>query len=142
VYIVDDDTSVRKAIGRLMSTNGFEVREFESPEEFLAAPVEPSPICVLLDITMPGLTGIEVQERLNARVSQWPVITVSAREDDAARDTSRRLGARMFLSKPVDAQALLDAIAWVVGGQDEGKESKIVIGASGIVDIASPERDS
>jgi len=124
VYVVDDDASVRKAIGRLMRTSGFEVREFVSPEEFLAAPTEPSPVCVLLDITMPGLTGLEVQEQLNARGSRWPVIAVSAREDDAARDSSRRLGARLFLRKPVDAQALLDAIAWVAGGQSDGKTSE------------------
>lgn len=124
VYVVDDDASVRKAIGRLMRTSGFEVREFVSPEEFLAAPTEPGPACVLLDITMPGLTGLEVQERLNARGSQWPVIAVSAREDDAARDTSRRLGAWLFLRKPVDAQALLDAVAWVIGDQGDGAASK------------------
>jgi FixJ family two-component response regulator len=124
VFVVDDDASVRKAIGRLMRTSGFEVREFVSPEEFLAAPTEPSPMCVLLDITMPGLTGMEVQEQLNARGSRWPVIAVSAREDDAARDSSRRLGARLFLRKPVDAQALLDAIAWVAGGQGDGKGSE------------------
>lgn len=120
LYVVDDDASVRKAIGRLMRTSGFEVIEFASPEEFLAAPIEPGPVCVLLDITMPGLTGLEVQERLNERGSRWPVIAVSAREDDAARDTSRRLGARLFLRKPVDAQALLDAIAWVIGERDHG----------------------
>jgi len=113
VYVVDDDASVRKAIGRLMRSSGFEVEEFASPQEFLDQPADPAPACVLLDITMPEVTGLEVQEQLHARGHQWPVIAISAREDDAARDASRLLGARFFLRKPVDASALLDAIAWI-----------------------------
>ena len=115
VYIVDDDASVRKAIGRLIRTGGFDVVEFSSPEEFLNSPFEKKPICVLLDITMPGLTGLQVQERLNQRGCDWPIIAVSAREDDEARETSRRLGASLFLRKPVDAKALIDSISWVTG---------------------------
>lgn len=120
VYVVDDDASVRKAIGRLVRSSGFAVTEFATPEEFLDAPLDACPICVLLDITMPGLTGLEVQQRMNERGTQWPVIAVSAREDDAAREVSRHLGAKLFLRKPVDAKALLDAIAWVSGGSHDG----------------------
>lgn len=120
VYIVDDDASVRKAIARLMRTSGFEVREFATPEDFLECAGETSPDCVLLDITMPGLTGLQVQARLNALGVAWPVIAVSAREDELAREASRELGARLFLRKPVDAQALFDAIAWVTGGRSDG----------------------
>lgn len=119
VYVVDDDASVRKAIGRLLRTSGFEIREFASPEELLNCTAEVPPVCVLLDITMPGLTGLQVQACLNAQGVQWPVIAASAREDDSAREASRQLGARLFLRKPVDAQALLDAIAWVSGGRPE-----------------------
>ena len=117
VYIVDDDASVRRAMGRLMRATSFQVREFASAKEFLDDTSEVAPVCVLLDITMPGLTGLDVQERLNALGRHWPVIAVSAREDDAARDTSRRLGARFFLHKPVDARALLDAVAWIADEQ-------------------------
>ena len=115
VYLVDDDVSVRKAISRLLHTNGYDVREFASPEEFLTCTAGQSPSCVLLDITMPGLSGLQVQAHLNAQGICWPVIAVSAREDESARDASRQLGARMFLRKPVDSLALLDAIAWVSG---------------------------
>ena len=119
VYLVDDDVSVRKAIGRLLHTNGYDVREFASPEEFLNCTAEGSPSCVLLDITMPGLSGLQVQAHLKARGIRWPVIAVSAREDESARDASRQLGARFFLRKPVDAHALLDAIEWVSGNGNE-----------------------
>jgi FixJ family two-component response regulator len=115
VYLVDDDASVRKAVGRLLHTSGFEVREFASPEEFLKCTAGIAPACVLLDITMPGLSGLDVQAHLNAQGIRWPIIALSAREDDSARAASRQLGARFFLRKPVDAQALVDAIAWVAG---------------------------
>lgn len=118
VYLVDDDVSVRKAIGRLLRTNGYDVREFASPEEFLTCTAGQRPSCVLLDITMPGLSGLQVQAHLNEQGIRWPVIAVSAREDESAREASRLLGARMFLRKPVDAMALLDAIAWVSGKGD------------------------
>ena len=121
VYVVDDDVSVRKAIGRLMRSSGFDVMEFASPEEFLAAPADSTPLCVLLDITMPGLTGLQVQERLNQRGTDWPIIAFSAREDDAARESARQLGAQLFLRKPVDAQALVDAISWVSGCKSNRK---------------------
>jgi FixJ family two-component response regulator len=115
VYIVEDDASVRKAMARLMRTSGLEVREFASQEEFLDAGGEPPPDCVLLDITVAGITGPQVKAQLNERAAPWPVIAVSASEDDLAREASRQLGAQLFLRKPVDGQALLDAIAWVTG---------------------------
>ncbi len=120
VYIVDDDPSVRKAIGRLMRTAGFEVREFATPEGFLSASEEVEPACALLDPSMPGLSGQEVQNRLRAKASDWPVIAVSAHEEDSARKTSRQLGARFFFRKPVDAQALLDAVTWLTGARGAG----------------------
>jgi len=68
---------------------------------------------------MPLLTGIQVQERLNQRQIALPVITISARDDDETRKLARELGARLFLRKPVDDQALLDAINWVTKGPAE-----------------------
>lgn len=119
VYIVDDDDSVRKAVGRLMRASGFEVREFASAEQFLGAVSDTRAACVLLDITMPGVTGLQVQQRLKQRGIDWPVIAVSAREDEETRQASRDLGAQFFLRKPVDAQALLDAIAWVTSHKSD-----------------------
>ncbi len=75
--------------------------------------VDQARACILLDITMPRMTGMQVQACLNDAHISLPVITVSARDDDETRAWARELGARMFLRKPVDAQALLDAISWV-----------------------------
>jgi FixJ family two-component response regulator len=116
VYIVDDDESVRRGLSRLIRSAGLEPLPFESPERFLAEVDEDNThACILLDITMPHLSGLEVRARLNERGIDLPVIAVSARDDDETRNRARALGVQLFLRKPVDDQALLDAIEWVSG---------------------------
>lgn len=112
VYIVDDDAAVRGGFARLLRAAGLDPRPYASPERFLAEVAYAPGACALLDITMPRITGTEVQEQLNERLISLPVIAVSARDDDETRSRARHLGACMFLRKPVDDQALLDAIHW------------------------------
>jgi len=118
VYIVDDDASVRTGLARLIRSAGFEPRVFASADGFLSEVSNDRSACVLLDITMPRVTGLEVQARLKEQGIDLPVIALSARDDDETRRLARELGAQFFLRKPVDAQALLDAVDWVtnVGG--------------------------
>jgi FixJ family two-component response regulator len=113
VYIVDDDDLVRNGLARLMRAGGFTPRAYESPELFLQELDVEKAACILLDITMPRMTGMQVQEVLRARGITTPVIAVSARDDEETRLHARELDARCFFRKPVDDQALLDAIAWV-----------------------------
>lgn len=113
VYIVDDDDAVRDGLARLIRSAGLDPRPFGSASAFLAATLDTDRACILLDITMPGITGPQVQACLNERGISLPVISVSARDDPDTRNLARALGARMFLRKPVDDQALLDAIHWV-----------------------------
>lgn len=113
VYIVDDDDSVRDGFSRLLRSAGLVPRAYGSAECFLREVTDEARACILLDITMPDLTGIQVQARLNELQVRLPVITVSARDDEDVRSLAQSLGARMFLCKPVDDQALLDAIRWV-----------------------------
>ena len=115
IYIVDDDGSVRKGLLRLMLSAGFEVRAFANAERFLEEVHEEPRACILLDMTMPRLTGVQVQKRLKDRGIQVPVIAVSARDDEETRQAARNLGANFFFRKPVDDQALLDAILWATG---------------------------
>ena len=122
VFIVDDDDSVRVGLSRLMRASGLESRAFATPEEFLETVTKASRGCVLLDITMPHITGPQVQVRLRALGIDLPVIAVSARDSDEARTLAQALGARFFLRKPVDDNALLDAISWV--SIPEGNVSK------------------
>jgi FixJ family two-component response regulator len=120
VHIVDDDESVRKGLLRLMRSAGIESHAYESPERFLAEVHNEGHACILMDITMPGMNGLELGARLREKGITLPVIAISARDDDDTRHLARDLGVRFFLRKPVDDQALLDAIAWVVQG-DEGR---------------------
>ncbi len=113
IYIVDDDASVRTGLARLIRSAGFEPRVFASADEFLNEIGDERPACVLLDITMPRMTGLDVQSRLKEQGIDLPVIAVSARDDDETRRLARDLGARFFLRKPVDDRALLDAVNWV-----------------------------
>lgn len=120
VYIVDDDEAVRGGFSRLIRSAGLEPRPYDSTERFFAEVVDRDRACILLDITMPRMTGTQVQQRLNELHIALPVITVSARDDDETRAWARTLGARMFLRKPVDDQALLDAISWVTSAARPG----------------------
>ena len=116
IYIVDDEESVRKGFSRLMRSAGMPCRDFASAEQFLAEMDPQQEGCVLLDITMPGLTGLQLQSELKKRRIRMPIIAVSARDDADTSSRARQLGARFFLRKPVDDQALLDAIRWVLEG--------------------------
>ncbi len=113
VYVVDDDAGVRCGFSRVLRSAGLEARCFESSEAFLSQVANATHACILLDITMPDMSGPEVQAQLNLRGITLPMLAVSARDDPATRTRAHDLGARMFLRKPVDDQALLDAIHWV-----------------------------
>jgi FixJ family two-component response regulator len=114
VYIVDDDESVRTALSRLMRSAGIEGRAYESSERFLAEVRNEGYACILVDMTMPRMNGMELIARLKEKGITNPVIALSARDDDEIRQKAKDLGVRFFLRKPVDDQALIDAINWVV----------------------------
>ena len=115
VYLIDDDESVRRAIGRLLRSAHLDVETFASAEDFLRNPMESQNACIVIDIRMPGLTGFDLQQRLLSEGIQIPVIVISASDDVQIREHARELGAQVFFRKPVDDQALLDAIWWAIG---------------------------
>lgn len=110
VFIVDDDSAVREGFARLLRSAGMDARPYADAETFLAEVSNVSEACILLDITMPRMTGLQVQAHLNQRAITVPVISVSALDDEYSRACARDLGSRTFLCKPVDDQAMLDAI--------------------------------
>jgi FixJ family two-component response regulator len=120
VYIVDDDDSVRKGLSRLMRSARLDSRGFSSAEEFLAEVEQEQGGCLLLDITLPRLSGLQLQMELKRRGLDIPVIAVSARDDADTRNLAHRLGARFFFRKPVDGQALVDSIQWVLSSHARG----------------------
>jgi FixJ family two-component response regulator len=114
VHIVDDDESVRKGLSRLMRSAGIESRAYESPQRFLAEVRNEGHACILADITMPHISGLELAAQLKAKGITLPIIAISACDDDETRQLARDLGVRFFLRKPADDQALIDAISWVM----------------------------
>lgn len=110
VYLVDDDDAVRKALALLLETVGLSVTAFAGPEAFLARLPKLDPGCLILDIRMPVLSGLKLQERLREQGTDWPTVVISGHGDIEACRRAFRNGAVDFLSKPVDEQDLIDAI--------------------------------
>jgi FixJ family two-component response regulator len=110
ISVVDDDASVREALANLISSVGYEVELYASAEEFLAAADASTAACLVLDLRMPGMGGLELQRRLAAEGRETPVIVVTAHGDDEARAESIAAGAVAFLNKPFKEETLLGAI--------------------------------
>ena len=122
MYVIDDDASVRKAFARLLQSAYFECETFSCPEEFLAGPRQETNACIIVDIRMPGSTGFDLQQELVKRGVRLPVIVVSASDDGQVREYAPELGAASFFRKPVDDQAVIDAISWATSGREESLE--------------------
>ena len=121
VYVIDDDESIRKSFKRLFRSANLQVETFSCPDEFLACSIQTKNACILLDLRMPGITGFDLQQKLSDAGILLPVIVISASDDAQVRETARRLGAMSFFRKPIDDQALLDAILWVISVASKGK---------------------
>lgn len=130
VFIVDDEESVRKGFCLLLRSAGLPHRAFSSAKQFLADVDPQEEGCVLLDITMPQVTGLELQKELTQRKSRLRVIAISARDDAETGFLARKLGAQFFFRKPVDDQALIDAIHWVMAS-DSPKPSSAPLSSPG-----------
>ena len=110
VGIVDDEPSVRKALARLVTSAGYRVEVFASAREFLERPQQEDLSCLLLDVRMPGLTGLDLQEALAIAGRRLSIIFVSGHGDVVGSVRAMKGGAVDFLTKPIDARALLGAI--------------------------------
>jgi FixJ family two-component response regulator len=111
VFLVDDDAGVLKALARLLQARGYAVQSFTSPQAFLAGHDACVPGCAVLDISMPDLDGMALQQALTAKGSQRPVIFLTGRGDIPTSVRAMRAGAIDFLTKPVNDADLLAAIA-------------------------------
>ncbi|MGA0599870.1 response regulator transcription factor [Caulobacter sp. KR2-114] len=110
VLVVDDDAAVREALDGLLRSVGFQVRLFGSVTEFLAAEPPPSPACLVLDVRLPGRSGLDLQDELAARGRPLPVVFVTGHGDIPMSVRAMKAGAVEFLTKPFREQDLLDAI--------------------------------
>jgi len=110
IAVVDDDESVREATTSLLRSNRFTAETFSCAEEFLKSPLLVKTRCLLLDIGMPGMNGLELQRRLVGEGRAIPIVFITAHEDQESRMEAMRAGAVDFLSKPFSEEALLKAI--------------------------------
>jgi|SRR5271170_6823696 len=110
VSIVDDDESIREATSRLIKANGFRTESFSSAREFLESASLTEIGCLILDLRMQGMSGLELQHLLVAEKRRIPIVFISAHGNSKVRDEAVGLGAIDFLSKPFSEEALLNAI--------------------------------
>ena len=112
ISIVDDDLLVREGLISLLRSAGFATQAFASAEEFLSLAHRDDIACLILDVGLPGISGLELQSQLTATVSnrRTPVVFMTARDDEATRQQALKGGAVDFLRKPVRREALLNAV--------------------------------
>ena len=110
VVIVDDDELIRDSLNGLMKAAGFPALTFASAEEFLGSGQQEHTSCLIADIRMPGMSGLELQSRLSRDKLRIPIIFITAQGDEKMRMQALRAGAVEFLAKPIDDDALLEVV--------------------------------
>jgi FixJ family two-component response regulator len=114
VAIIEDDDIARGALGRLLKVGGFEPALFDSAEAFVASPPEREWLCLIVDVQLTGMSGIDLQRRLRSEGSAVPIVIVTANRADVVRERAQQVGCTAFLSKPFSGDtilSILDSIA-------------------------------
>src|SRR3989442_3335833 len=114
VFVVDDDASVREALEGLLRSAGFAVETFASAQEFLARPASDLPGCLVLDVRLPGLSGLDLQQRMAELNIEMPIVFITGHGDVPTSVRAMKAGAVEFLTKPFGERDLLDAIRQAV----------------------------
>jgi FixJ family two-component response regulator len=114
--VVDDDEMLRESLPDLLREVGFEARAFSSGQEFLSSKYVDETSCLILDVAMPGMSGLDVQQELKRRGQAIPIIFITGQKDEDIRKQASRQGAAKFLYKPFSDNALLDAVNEVLTG--------------------------
>jgi FixJ family two-component response regulator len=110
ISVIDDDPSVRTATARLLRSMGFSVYAFASAQEFLSSPQLSETSCIIADVQMPGMSGVELQDHLIANGHKTSIIFITAFPHDRVREQAMNAGAVCFLSKPFDEARLLECV--------------------------------
>jgi len=126
IYVVDDDPSVRSSLSLLLTACDFRVFTYESAIHFYQTEFKDEPSCILLDVNMPGMSGLEVQENLNSRGSHVPIIFLTAYGNISMSVRAIKAGADNFLIKPVQKEDLLLAINNALERDAEERKSRIL----------------
>jgi FixJ family two-component response regulator len=139
VHVIDDDASWRRSVQRLMSAAGYEVALYESAELFLETADRDAPGCILLDVRMPGLTGLQLQQRLGEGRHALPIVFLSGHGDVPTSVQAMKSGAEDFLTKPVETDVLLRAVAQAIARDREARAKHQALDASrALIDTLTP----
>ena len=143
VFVVDDDASVRKSLARLVRTAGYEAEAFASVRDFLARPPYDGPCCLVLDVRMPGGTGLDLQEALRATGDRLAIVFITGHGDVRASVKAMKGGAVDFLTKPLDEETLLPAIQQAVARtlEDRREQARLTEVRSCITALTSREAE-
>jgi FixJ family two-component response regulator len=114
VFVVDDDVSVRESLDQLIQTAGWQAETYGSAQAFLARARVPGPSCLVLDVSLPDLTGLDLQQRIGAERSDLPIIFITGHGDIPMSVRAMKAGAVEFLTKPFDVETLLQTIAGAI----------------------------
>jgi FixJ family two-component response regulator len=114
VVVIEDDAASLKTLGRVLRAGGYQAALYTSAEEYLASPPSGSPIVLLLDVHLGGISGLDLQRQLRRDGSTVPVILITAFDDPRSRDQAQRLGCAAYLRKPCEAETVLAALRDVV----------------------------
>jgi len=123
VYVVDDDPSAREGVASLIRSAGLKATTFASAQEFLANPRPDMPSCLVLDVNLPGLSGLDLQQELTKSGDQIPIIFLTGHGDIPMTVRAVKAGAVDFLTKPFDDEDLLNAIRQCMSSDDKQESS-------------------
>ena len=127
VFVIDDDASMRAAIGRLLGAAGLVVKAFPSGREFLNSKLPDVPGCLVLDVRLPGPSGLELQQEMVNKGLHVPIIFITGHSDIPMSVQAMKAGAVEFLTKPFRDQELLDAIRLAIGRDRAGRKQRAEI---------------
>ena len=125
VYVIDDDESMRRSIKRLLKAHGFEAETFPSADEFLCLPRAARPSCLILDLSLPGMSGIDLQKEMERRKLDLPIVFITGHGDIPMSVEAMKGGAVDFLPKPFSSKALLEAVELAMARARGGEKKRL-----------------
>lgn len=128
VFVIDDDRMIREGLQSLIKSVGLRVETFASAQEFLSAKRLDAPACLILDVRMPGVSGLELQRKLSDASIQIPIIFITGHGDIPMSVRAMKDGAHEFLTKPVRGQDLLDAVQKAIASDRELRKERAEVG--------------
>src|SRR5215471_4020694 len=129
IFVIDDDASVREAVGNLLESVGLHSESFGSTEEFMFAKRPDAPSCLLLDVRLPGLNGLDFQDKLEKSGIRLPIVFITAHGDVPMTSRAMKAGAVEFLTKPFQKQELLTAISQALDRDRTARRAESAISA-------------